>query len=129
MDEIWCAGVDGCRGGWFVVLIGMTRDVITAVDARLCRSFGEAVALTQHAARIAVDMPIGLLEQARPGGRTCDRAARALLGEKRSSVFTPPARTALSAEDYTEALAINRASSEAHLGISLQAFNIQAKIR
>ena len=73
---------------------------------------------------IAVDMPIGLLERAAPGGRECDREARALLGRPRaSSVFSPPTRKALAARRYEEVAALNGA------GMSKEAFNILPKIR
>ncbi|MER3422864.1 MAG: hypothetical protein C4293_06165 [Nitrospiraceae bacterium] len=44
---------------------------------------------------IAVDIPIGLLDRPEPGGRPCDREARCLLRERRSSIFSPPARSQL----------------------------------
>ncbi|MGH8614797.1 MAG: DUF429 domain-containing protein, partial [Gammaproteobacteria bacterium] len=94
----WLAGVDGCRGGWFVVLFHRTRASPGLADLRfvLCRSFSELVNLRENPSPIALDIPIGLLDQAQPGGRSCDRAARALLGRGRaSSVFTPPTRAAL----------------------------------
>ena len=78
----------------------------------------------ENPAPIAVDIPIGLLDRAEPGGRTCDRAARVMLGRSRaSSVFTPPTRTALQARTYREAMRMNGA------GMSRQAFNIMGKIR
>lgn len=128
MAETWCAGVDGCRGGWFVALLRFSDDEIETVQHRLCRSFDEVVELAERPVRVAVDMPIGLLERGERGGRLCDRAARILLHERRSSIFSPPVRAALSAKNYSDALAINRASSDAGLGISRQAFGILDKI-
>jgi predicted RNase H-like nuclease len=90
----------------------------------LCRSFSEIMSLPEQPALIAVDIPIGLLDRAQPGGRPCDRNARILLGRARtSSVFTPPIRAALKARAYREAMRLNGA------GMSKQAFNIMAKIR
>jgi predicted RNase H-like nuclease len=129
MTETWCAGVDGCRGGWFVVLLHLSGEVIDEVRHRLCHGFNEVIALPERPARLAVDMPIGLLDQAQSGGRACDREARRLLDDRRSSVFTPPVRAVLSAKDYVEALALNRTSSDARLGLSRQAWNIAHKIR
>jgi len=34
MAETWCAGVDGCRGGWFVVLLLFSDDEIETVQHR-----------------------------------------------------------------------------------------------
>lgn len=91
---------------------------------RLCARFDEVLALPERPAAIAVDMPIGLLERAAPGGRACDRAARALLGRPRaSSVFTPPTRPALVNDGYADAMVRNGA------GMSKEAYNILPKIR
>ncbi len=99
------------------------------VRAARVETFAAALAVADRAAVIGVDMPIGLLDAAAPGGRECDGAARALLGARRSSVFSPPVRQALAAASYAEALALNRASSPARLGISLECFNLFPKLR
>jgi len=126
VQHLWVAGVDGCRGGWFAVLVRLGSGSVPRSEARLflCNSFSELVSLPENPAPIAVDIPIGLLDRAEPGGRTCDRAARVILGRSRaSSVFTPPTRTALQARAYREAMRMNGA------GMSRQAFNIMGKIR
>jgi threonine dehydratase len=117
------AGVDGCRAGWVVVLGGV--DTIVQVVPRFVDIF-EAAA---EAAVVGVDMPIGLLDRAVPGGRDCDRRARQLLGRRGCCVFTPPVRSALRAGSYARALALNRASSAAGLGISIECFGLFAKLR
>ena len=122
----WTAGVDGCRRGWLVVLAGFGPDGTRPVRGHVCllATFAEVLALQPAPAAIAVDMPIGLLERAAPGGRDCDRAARALLGRARaSSVFSPPARPALVNESYADAMARNGG------GMSRQAYNILPRIR
>jgi predicted RNase H-like nuclease len=88
------AGVDGCRAGWVVV-----HDHRAAVHAR----FGEVLAALPDDAVVAVDMPIGLVDEHRPGGREADRAARTELGSKRSSVFSAPPRCVLGARTLSEA--------------------------
>ncbi len=94
------------------------------MSSRLCATFAEVLALPERPQSIAVDMPIGLLEQAAPGGRPCDREARAVLGRPRSSsVFSPPTRKALAARSYAEVATLNGA------GMSKEAFNILPKIR
>src|SRR6266700_814257 len=80
------AGVDGCRAGWLVVHGGR---------AAVCTDFAEVLTALPDDAVVAVDMPIGLVDEHEPGGRAVDRAARARLGAKRSSVFSPPPRCAL----------------------------------
>ena len=122
-EAAWCAGVDGCRAGWFVVLARFSEGSVAEVRYRLCREFAQVLALPEAPVKVAVDMPIGLLDCAEPGGRSCDRAARALLGPRKSSVFPPPARPALQAANYPEAVKANGA------GISLPAWKILPKIR
>jgi len=121
----WTAGVDGCRGGWVVVLAGYRANLARpiGVRARLCSSFGDVLTLAERPVAIAVDIPIGLLQRAVPGGRVCDRDARRLLRGRASSVFSPPARPALDNDGYADAMSRNGG------GMSKQAFNILPKIR
>jgi predicted RNase H-like nuclease len=121
-------GVDGCRVGWVAVLRRPGHD---AAAFRLCGSFAEMVALARETALVALDMPIGLLCAAERGGRACDRLARIRLGWPRaSSIFSPPVRGALAmTDDYRSALAANRASSPARIGISKQCFGLFPKLR
>jgi predicted RNase H-like nuclease len=119
------AGVDGCRAGWVVVLSDGSR-----VEVRVARDFAGVLELTRGARVVGVDMPIGLLEAAAPGGRECDRHARRLLGRARAcSVFSPPARCALARPTYAGALSANRASSAARLGISIECFFLFPRLR
>jgi predicted RNase H-like nuclease len=74
-------------------------------------------------------MPMGFADCAEPGGRTCEREARALLPGRTSSVFATPCRAVLEAESYADALALNRASSMAARGISKQCWNIVPRMR
>ena len=104
-------GVDGCRGGWVVA-----RWSDGGFDARVVPHFRDVLAFP--AATIAVDMPIGLLDAPAPGGRACDRAARALLGPRARSVFSPPTRSDLAARAFSDMR-----------GISIQCYHILPKIR
>lgn len=74
-------------------------------------------------AAIAIDMPIGLLDDR---SRASDKEARALLGPRRSSVFPTPVRCVLQASDYADACALSRRASGKAL--SKQAFNLVPKI-
>jgi predicted RNase H-like nuclease len=48
---------------------------------------------------IALNAPIGYLDEPRPGGRTCDRQARALLGRHRGAgVHSAPSRAVLQSD-------------------------------
>ncbi len=114
------AGVDGCRGGWVALVVeadGKPREL----------RFVERLAdlLTPDLALAAVDMPTGFPDIAQKGGRDCERAARAALPGKTSSVFSAPSRKALGRSDYRAACAANGNG----IGLSKQAFNLFPKMR
>src|SRR5262249_29149066 len=92
--------------------------------------FGDVLKLSEKPDVIAVDIPIGLLDQAVRGGRDCDRGARSLLGHPRSSsVFSPPVRSALAYMTFATASAANRTSSPHQVGITQQGFALFPKLR
>ncbi len=120
-------GVDGCRGGWFALKFDPVKGELESALAP------NAAALLHWAqdAVVAIDMPIGLPES---GKRSCDVAARGLLGRPRSSsVFPAPVRPALPASDWDDAHARTRAAnSRAGLpetGLSRQSFGLLRRIR
>jgi predicted RNase H-like nuclease len=88
------AGIDGCRAGWVVVHGG---------HATASADFASVLGALPDDAAIAIDIPIGLLDEHQRGGRPVDRAARALLGAKRSSVFSSPPRCVLGARTLPDA--------------------------
>lgn len=116
------AGVDGAPGGWVAALVDED------CGFRLHRLERLKGVLELEPAMVGLDMPVGLLDKAQPGGRECDRAARKLLGSKAGSVFSPPCRPALAAgSDYRQALELNRASHG--VGLSKQCHNLFPKLR
>jgi len=129
--DVAVAGVDGCRSGWVVAIAAagaaptVRPDRPVAVEVEVVASFDAVAALLREGrvGLVAVDMPIGLSER---DPRPCDRAARALAGPRRASVFPAPLRATVGASDYGEALARSRAVSGR--GLSVQAFNLLAKI-
>ncbi len=123
----WVAGVDGCPGGWLVVLRRLD-DPATAL-ARLLPAFADVLALPEAPRVIAVDMPIGLPERSGIGGRLCDVAARANLGQRQSAVFAVPSRSAVMESDYRLACDAAFASSDPPRRVSKQAFHLFPKIR
>ncbi|WP_022836192.1 DUF429 domain-containing protein [Salisaeta longa] len=126
-DAVWVAGVDGCPGGWLVVGWQPSTGIVAR---RVASTFEAVLRATQDAAYVGVDMVIGLPDVAQPGGRTCDRDARALLGHPRSSsVFSPPVAEALAAQSHKEASAINRASGPDAPGLTIQAWHLIPKMR
>jgi predicted RNase H-like nuclease len=86
MTMVPVAGVDGCRAGWIVVHDGC---------ATVHPDFAAVLAALPYDTVVALDMPIGLVDEHAPGGRDVDRAARVELGPKRNSVFSAPPRCAL----------------------------------
>jgi len=113
-------GVDGCRAGWIAV-----SDVGGGLTYRVHASFAELLASSRAATSILVDIPIGLPWRDCPS-RPCDRQARALLGPRASSVFSPPSRRASRAANIGQARAWN--VDEVGRSLSAQAWGICRKI-
>jgi len=116
-------GIDGCRGGWFIVHLTATGNWTTAL-------VGDSVSLADHInqSRLSlIDIPIGLLDSGGPQ-RQCDQLARKVLGMPRAaSVFSPPCHKAVYATGYDQACRLNFQ----WLGkkLSKQTWNITPKIR
>ncbi len=122
------AGVDGCPGGWVVVLIAASNTSAAPIVRRVT-AFADILAFPEQPTLIAVDMPIGLPERIGVGGRGCDVAARVVLGARQSSLFAVPARAAVMATDYLEACRLAALHSEPPRKVSKQCFNLFPKIR
>ena len=115
-------GIDGCRAGWFCVVLDDRDHWSFRVVSDAC-GVGE---LAAGADSLLIDIPIGLCDSG-PEGRRCDREARRLLGRGRaSSVFSAPARRTLAATGYPDALELNRQATGR--GLSIQAWGIVPKI-
>nr|WP_269451046.1 DUF429 domain-containing protein [Thermodesulfatator autotrophicus] len=114
--------MDGCRNGWLVIRGVFLPDskVFIKEDVLILTNVKEVFPLSADI--YAFDMPIGLLENYVPGGRTCDRMARKLLGPRRASIFSPPPRKAFLANSYQELKKLG-------LKLSLQSFNLLPKIK
>lgn len=116
-------GADGCRAGWFAVLLAKESDWKIDVFPDVFSLWNKCCS----ALIILLDIPIGLREKGHKE-RECDRKARQLLGSRRaSSVFPIPCRNAIYAESYEKANTINKQMTER--GLSLQTWNIIPKIR
>lgn len=130
-------GVDGCKGGW----IAVSQDGQGAIpDVAVHSDFKSLLANYPNDATICVDMPIGLPEQGENGGRSAERAVRALLKKRRSSVFAIPSRSAVYAaippfekgtyvKAHARACVVARETSTPPAGFPIQAFGIFPKIR
>lgn len=114
-------GVDGCRDGW----VGVAPDpdgprAYAAPDLRALVALAEG---DGPIAQVGIDIPIGLVDE---GWRDADRLAAAMLGRRRSSIFTTPVRAALEAPDHATGVAVSRACSGG--GFSIQAWGLRAKV-
>ncbi len=111
-------GVDWSSGSWFAV-------VFDAEGFDHAGVFDEVGALWERyegrAERVFIDMPVGLVEEGDPV-RACDSQARAVLGSRSRSVFTPPVREATRKRRYPAAKRVNERKADRSL--SKQAFNI-----
>lgn len=97
-------GVDGCPGGWIAV-IWKNRTAQTKFFA-----LGDFARIVEEdAAIIAVDMPIGFPYR---HGRAADQEARRALSPFSSRVFSVPCRDAVRADNWTEAIRINKLKSD-----------------
>lgn len=110
-------GLDACRRGWAGVLL----DHDGRTDGVFLGEVAAADALEVDG--IGIDIPIGL---ASDHVRAADRAARAFLGPRRSSVFLTPTRPALEHDTHAAASAANRELTGS--GISVQAHALRPKV-
>jgi predicted RNase H-like nuclease len=128
------AGVDACRNGWVAVTLaaaagpGVTvragaagPEVAIRADASLAALL--APWLEQGGMITGIDMPLGLPEK---GWREADRAARGLLGPRRSSVFAIPPRAVWAEASYP--LANQRCRELTGQGFSVQAWGLRARL-
>lgn len=111
-------GVDGYPRGWVVVALDDGR--FAAVE--LVTDLTEALTRFPTAEVVGVDVPIGLPERE----READRAARDLLGPRRSSVFPTPPRAVLEQASHAEAVAECRRLGLP--GLSAQSYALRRKI-
>jgi predicted RNase H-like nuclease len=125
-NPTYVAGVDGAPGGWAVVSLDAGRCWVQKVQ-RLSQIFDR----DPHPEIVGVDIPIGLLDRFKAGGRDCDREARKCLGKRAPSVFSAPVRPVLKASNYGQACNFSRQSGVSGDGgaISMQTWFIVRKIK
>jgi predicted RNase H-like nuclease len=121
-------GVDACRRGWVAVSLEVSRLphraprlLAVRVDGSLARVLDQAD--RDPAGTVGIDMPLGLLES---GWREADRAARGLLGPRRSSVFAIPPRAVWAQLSYPAANQLCRELTGQ--GFSVQAWGLRVKL-
>jgi predicted RNase H-like nuclease len=125
--RMWVAGVDGCRAGWMAAL--MAVDDPASIRVRVVPALVEILDGPERPCIVAVDMPIGLPDRTEGSGRAPERLIRPLLGQRQSSVFAIPSRSAVHAKDYGAACTLALATSEPPRKVSRQGFNLFPKIR
>ncbi|WP_029062624.1 DUF429 domain-containing protein [Labrenzia sp. DG1229] len=126
-NDLWLAGVDGCKGGWAAV-IRSPADPET-VRLEIFTTFETLLNSSPLLGIIAVDMPIGLPDFISPGGRGPEKAARMHLGHRQSSVFAVPSRAAVYETDFRDACSAAFRTSEPPRKVSKQCFFLFPKIR
>jgi predicted RNase H-like nuclease len=112
-------GVDACRRGW----VAVSLDGRFQVDAVRVHASLAGVLEGDQADVVGIDMPLGLLES---GWREADRAARSLLGPRRSSVFAIPPRAVWAQASYQAAN--QRCRELTGQGLAIQAWGLRAKL-
>ncbi|MGH3230177.1 MAG: DUF429 domain-containing protein [Streptosporangiaceae bacterium] len=115
-------GVDACRGGWVAVSLEVTPPQ-TGPAITVTAGVSLAALLAAGTTVTGIDMPLGLLET---GWREADRAARGLLGPRRSSVFAIPPRAVWAEISYRAAN--QRCRELTGQGFSIQAWGLRAKL-
>ena len=113
-------GIDGCRSGWLVVS-SESKDQFTC---KIHSSLENILLEIPQEHNVLIDVPIGFSQE---NARHCDVLAREKLGTRCSSVFRPPSRDALYANNFKEACDINLKISGKK--ISIQTWNIGPKMR
>ena len=115
-------GVDGCKAGWFCVCLDDSNyyktDIVQDIQSLVDEFHEECL--------ILVDIPIGLRQNGNLE-RLCDKEARRILGNRKSSVFPVPCRKAVYESTYQEASRINFQLTGKY--ISKQSWFISGRIR
>jgi predicted RNase H-like nuclease len=97
------AGVTPCGPAWLVAPAKLQGTVFAPEEPFLVSPFAEVVDQRPTFAAIALNAPVGYLDAAAAGGRTCDREARSLLGPKRgSSIQSAPVRSATNDIEFVD---------------------------
>jgi predicted RNase H-like nuclease len=121
-DLVWLCGNDGFKEKWRAALGDFAIGEVRYMDLPLDRILD----LPEKPAIITIDVPIGLPEVTLPGGRTCDRLARHLLGSRGSSVFSPMGRICLPVDNREKASQLH--ISRGGIGIGAQCWGLKKKL-
>jgi predicted RNase H-like nuclease len=98
------SGVVPCPAGWLAAPAKVQGSTMAPEAPLLLPTLLEVLDYKPAFQVVALFAPIGLLDKAATGGRTCDRDARRLLGRPRSAaVSSAPPRPVLTCSSYAEA--------------------------
>jgi predicted RNase H-like nuclease len=89
------AGVLPCPPGWLVASAKLNGSTFAPEVPRVMATFAEVLDERPAFSVIALNAPVGYVDEGRSGGRTCDRQARALLGRRGSTIHNAPSRAVL----------------------------------
>ena len=84
------AGVTPCRGGWLVAGAKLQGTIFSPEDPVRMATFIEVVDQRPPYSIVALNAPVGGLNEAKVGGRTCDREVRHMLGRRGAAVKSAP---------------------------------------
>jgi len=102
-------GVKPCATGWLVAGAKLHGTTFAPESLRVIESFVDVIDQRPGFSVIALSAPIGYLDEVTPGGRSCDRQARKLLGRRGSAIHSAPAYAVLEAggdgtDDHLDAI-------------------------
>jgi predicted RNase H-like nuclease len=118
-----------CGAGWLVAPGRLQGITLSCADPQLFSSLIDVLDYKPSYEVIALSCRIGLLDTPTPGGRTCDREARRLLGHPRgAAIFSAPLRRALGAQTYDEAAELNGGMNPAAYSILRRVAEVDAAI-
>jgi predicted RNase H-like nuclease len=87
------AGVTPCATGWLVASAKLNGATFAPELPRVYDTFADVLDERPSFSVVALNAPIGYVEEGQIGGRSCDRLARALLGRRGSTVHNAPTRS------------------------------------
>lgn len=89
------AGVKPCATGWLVAVGKLHGTTFAPEEPRVLETFVDVLDQRPSFATIALNAPVGFLDEFRAGGRDCDRESRALLGRRGGAIQSAPIRSQL----------------------------------
>jgi len=102
------AGVVPCPKGWLAATAKLQGITLAPEQPQVFSKFLDILDYKPAYQVVAVFLPIGLLDEPEPKGRSCERAARRALGWPRAAaISSAPVRKVLACSTYEEAVVAN----------------------